>query len=193
MPKGKPSLLEALGKVCDGETNYSVAQAALYLRCTQNKMHKLASEGRLHPVRICGHLVFARSDLERQRRSELELELTKRFMAGDHPLDVYIDLDGRAALRDVERVLHDWAKLTGIWLIEAPRGSYARWLQRFDLVRVTPRALRRFLEAMLVEGGELGGRVRAFFSSDDWRDLNGPAESATKARQARRLMRPQVA
>ena len=165
MPKGKPKLLEALASVCDGELNFNVAQAAQFLRIPQNRVHKWVSEGRLHPVRVSGHLIFARSDLDRQDRTAVELELSRRFAAGDHPLDAYFLLDGRVSLRDVDRILHDWAKVTGVWIVEGPRGSYARWLQRFGLVRVTPRALRRVLEALLVDQ-DVGERIRRYFADE---------------------------
>ena len=183
--------MESLGQVCDGQTNLSVAQAAVFLHCPQNKVHRLACDGRLYPVRISGHLVFARADLERYRRAADELELTKRLQAGEHPLDIYIALDGTVPLKEVERILHEWARLTGIWLIEAPRGSYARWLQRFDLLRVTPRGLRRFIEAMLVDQ-EFGARVRDYLTRTDFR--SGTEDpTVDKKKQLRKLQLPDSA
>ena len=190
MPRGISKLSEALGQVCDGSTNLSVAQAAVYLRCTQNKVHRLTCDGRLHPVRISGHLVFARSDLERHIRAADEHEITTRLQAGEHPLDVYFTFDGHVPLKEIERVLHEWARLTGIWLIEAPRGSYARWLQRFELLRVTPRGLRRFIEAMLVDEA-LGARVREYLTRTDFRGMQDPVTD--KKRQLRKLQRPESA
>lgn len=173
MPKGTPTAWEALASICDANINFNVAQAATFLNCSQNKLSKLVGEARLHPVKVGNICVFARSDLERQRSDAHELELVKRFQRGDHPIDVYIELDGVVPLGDVERALHAWAKLTGIWLVEGPRGSYARWLQRFNLVRVSPKGLRRFIEAMLVESGELGQRVRAYFETQNARTSSG--------------------
>lgn len=181
MPKGTPKLVEALASICDGARNFTVAQAAIRLAVPQNRVHKLVHEGRLHPVRVSGHLIFSRSDLERHRRTALELDLAQRFTRGDHPLDVYLEAEGKVAMRDVERVLRDWARLTGVWLVEGPRGSYARWLQRFGLLRVSPRALRRFVEAMLVDQ-DMGERVRAYFEDERLAQNATPRRRAARAR-----------
>jgi excisionase family DNA binding protein len=182
VPKGKPKLLEALASVCDGAVNFTVAQAAEYLHVPQNRVHKWVSDGRLHPVRVSGHLIFARTDLDRQTRTDIELELSRHFAAGDHPLDAYFLLDGRVQLRDVHRVLLDWARVTGVWIVEGPRGSYARWLQRFGLVRVSPRALRRVIEALLVDQ-EVGERIRRYFA-DEPLEANTSPKARARARAA---------
>jgi len=161
----------------------SVAHAASALRVQPSQIYQFVSNGKLHAVRAHGLLIFPRSEILRFQRRELELNVVKQLVEGAHPLDIFFHADGQYPLREVERVMRDWAKLTGVWLIEAPRGSYARWLQRMGLERVSPRLLRRFVEAMLTDP-ELQAHARAHFA--DRRALNGMNEEKIGARAKQR-------
>ncbi len=167
MPLTREMLLNA---VVDGKKNLDFAGACSYLHVSQETLYALVKDLRLHPVRIKGALVFARSDLNSYRVGRMELELTKAFMDGEHPLDVFYRADARYPLREVNRVLREWARLTGVWIIEAPRGSYARWLSRMGIERISPRNLRRLVEALLTDNA-LAERARAHLV--DRRLLNG--------------------
>ncbi len=172
-----------LKSVCDGKKNLDCAGACRYLHVSENALYQLVKENRLHPVHVKGALVFARSDLERYRGEKQELELTKAFMDGRHPLDVFYEADGRYPLKEVNRVMYEWARLTGVWLIEAPRGSFARWLARMQLTQISPRSLRRLVEAMLTDV-EIGKFCRVHLA--DRRTLNGMGETKAKERAKRR-------
>lgn len=193
MPRGTPRGQDELLSVCDGQQNLTVAQAATYLATSQSVVYQLVSAKKLHPVRARGVLVFARSDLERHKGAELELEVTRELQRGVHPLDIFLEADGRMGMAAIERIMRDWAKLTGVWLVEAPRGSYARWLERMKLRSISPRALRRLLEALLTDA-QVDARARSYLI--DQRALNGQglnAEVRAAARTARRAELPQPA
>lgn len=163
MPRKQPNLQDLYISACDGKSNLSAQQAAHFLGCSLNHVHHLAGGGHLHPVRVAGVLVFARTDLARYRRVELELEIAKALQAGTHPLDVFFSASGRYNMRDVEQCMRDWSKLTGCWIVEAPRGSYARWLERTGVERVSPRQLRRLIEGMLTDP-VLAEHARRYFA-----------------------------
>lgn len=172
-----------LKSICDGKKNLDCARACQYLRISENALYQLVKESRLHPVHVKGSLVFARTDLERYRGERQELELTKAFMDGRHPLDVFYEADGRYPLKEVNRVMGEWARLTGVWLVEAPRGSYARWLARMGLTSISPRSLRRLIEALLTDV-EIGKFARVHLA--DRRALNGAGETKAVERAKRR-------
>lgn len=119
-------------------------------------------KGALTPARYGKGCVYTRRDLERYRRNWREAAIVEALVNGAHPLDLYLEDRGRFPLKEVTRVMGEWAKVTGVWLVEGPRGSYARWLQRFDLVRCSPRELRRLVEALLRDP-VVGERVRLHF------------------------------
>lgn len=174
------SVDSVLATLIDGKVNLDSGQAAQFLGLETAQVYELVKRRVLHAVRVGHQLVFPRLALEEYRDNLVELECVRAFQAGDHPLDVYQRMEGRARLRDVEGHLRQWAKLSGTWLVEAPRGSYQRWLARFDLLRVSPRALRRFIEAMLTDD-ELGARARSYFA--DQRQFNGGGEKAAQRAQ----------
>lgn len=187
--RSRPAELRALhASICDGRENLDAAQAARYLRIPPEKIYGLVREKALNPVKLNTLLVFARGDVDRCAREQREFELTKAFMEGKHPLDVYYENDGRFPLREIDRTLKEWAKLTGIWLVEAPRGSYARWLTRMKLDSVSPRLLRRLLEALLTDP-EIDRAARAYLQ--DRRALNGLG-AAQRERRARSKLGPRV-
>ena len=117
-----------------------------------------AQRGKLHPAKLGRRLFFTRSEVvawHRERRGEGEkLEREKamiaRFQEGAHPVDVYLETEG-ATLKQVLAVMHDWGAVAGVWIVEGPRGSYARWLQRVGLVELRPRDTRRVIEMLLVD------------------------------------------
>lgn len=183
MPSRTPQLLASLKSVCDGKQNLDSAQAGQYLHLSQARLYGLVTEGRLCPVRWRGFIVFARADLERYRAELRELELTDAFVKGEHPIDVFMRTHGKYPLREVNRVLLEWAKLTGVWLIEAPRGSYARWLSRMGLTSVSPRALRRLVEALLTDA-RVSEVARSYLQ--DQRALNGQGAAKKKERATRK-------
>lgn len=183
-PQRGPSVDSVLTAIVDGKNNLDASQAGNLLGKSQQALYELVRKKSLHPVRVGIALVFARSEVERYRELALEREAVKYFQEGTHPLDAYQRLDGRATLKVVDRIFRDWAKLTGVWMIEAPRGSYQRWLERFELVRVSPRSLRRFVEAMLADP-ELSERARSYFR--DQRVFNGPGDNAAERRTRRGL------
>lgn len=195
MPRKTPNVQDLYISACDGKTNMSVAQAAVFLGCSANHVHHLASGQHLHPVRVSGVLVFSRGDLARYRRIELELEIARELQRGTHPLDVFFTADGRYGMAEVERAMREWSKLTGCWVVEAPRGSYARWLERVGVQRVSPRQIRRFIEGMLTDA-EIGVRARAYFADQRTADgiglPNGKAEKSRrrKATQSSETARP---
>ena len=186
MPARTPQLLAQLRSVCDGKANLDSAQSGQYLHVSQERLYGLVREKRLHPVSWKGFLIFSRGDLDRYRAELREYELTTAFVQGEHPIDVFLRLQGRYSLREVNRVLMDWARLTGVWLIEAPRGSYARWLQRMQIVAISPRAVRRLIEALLTDE-RIGELARSYVR--DQRGLNGLGEAKKQERARRRGLR----
>lgn len=173
------TLDSVLSVVIDGKTNLNLAQACSLLCLAPAGVYELVKRKFLHPVRVGAVLVFARTELEQYRANMLETQIVKQLEQGLHPIDVYQTMERSMKLKDIDRVLHDWAKLAGVWLVEAPRGSYARWLARFEITRVSPRGLRRMIEALLSDP-ELGERVRVYFR--DMRALNGGGEEKALAR-----------
>jgi len=190
MPKGTPHGQDELLSICDGAQNLSVGQAATLLGITQAALYHLTSAGKLHPVRARGVLVFARSDLERYRTIGVELMVTRELQRGVHPIDLFLELDGRVSMGAVQRTLAEWAKLTGVWLVEAPRGSYARWLERMQLRSISPRQLRRLLEALLTDPA-IDARARSYVL--DQRALNGQGDNAEVREAARKARRSALA
>lgn len=169
--------------------NLTLAQVAAVLCCSESRVKQLVSEAKLHPVHLGrgpgGGLVFARSDVTRYKRSECEHVVAEQLELGRHPLDVYFEADGRFSMDDVHAAMGKWAKLTGCWVIEAPRGSYARWLERMQLTSITPRQLRRLIEALLGDP-TIGARARSYLG--DQRAHNGQGEAKAAERRERGRM-----
>ena len=172
-----------------GAQNLTAAQVAVLLGVSEPRVKALVQEGKLHPVNLGpgprGGYLFARSDVHRHRRAECEHDVAQQLEQGRHPLDVYFEADGRYSLEDVHRAMNQWAKLTGCWVIEAPRGSYARWLERMGLTSISPRQLRRLIEAMLCDS-TIGPHVRSFLA--DQRVHNGQGEAKAEQRKQRGRM-----
>lgn len=142
----------------DGRELLSTTEAAALLDTPRHTILTAAARGKLHPAKLGRRLIFTRSELvawHKERRGEGEkLEREKamivRFEAGAHPVDVYLETEG-ATLKQTLATMHEWAGVAGVWIVEGPRGSYARWLQRVGLVELRPREMRRVLEALLAD------------------------------------------
>lgn len=143
----------------DGKELLSTRQASELLDTPIHTLLTAAQRGKLHPAKLPGRrLIFTRSEVvawHRERRGEgeqlqREKAMCARFTEGAHPMDVYLETEG-ATLKETLAVLKAWAPLAGVWLVEGPRGSYARWLQRVGLIELRPREMRRVIEALLAD------------------------------------------
>lgn len=142
----------------DGRELLSPQQVSELLDTPKRTIMTAAQRGKLHPAKLGRRLYFTRSEVvawHRERRGEGEkLEREKamiaRFEQGAHPVDVYLQTEG-ATLKQTLATMHDWAAVAGVWIVEGPRGSYARWLQRVGLVELRPREMRRVIEALLAD------------------------------------------
>lgn len=135
--------------ICDGHEFLSAQQVAQLENVSPEVVRQAVSRGLLCPGKIANQLVFTRRDVKRWRKLEAEVYITRELTKGKHPVDVYLEGNGRFSLELVTDVMLKWAKLTGKWIIEGPRGSYARWLQRLGLELVDQRTLRRVVELLL--------------------------------------------
>lgn len=135
--------------LCDGIELLDSGQSCAFLGCSQDALRQAVTRKLLNPAKIGPLLVFTRRDLQRYKDREETYEITQQLNSGSHPLAIYLEARGRFTLEEVTDALHDWAKLTGAWVIEGPRGSFARWLDRLGLPRITPRELRRVIEVLL--------------------------------------------
>lgn len=187
MPPKKLTYEEFVERVCRDKRNMTVDEVVNLLGRSPSQVYQFASQGKLATVKLGNVIVFPRAEVLRFKRQEMEVEITKKLAEGMHPLDIYFEADGRYPMREVDRVLREWAKLTGVWLVEAPRGSFARWLSRMGLTAVNPRLMRRFIEAMLTDP-EIAPRARAYFV--DRRQFNGSSEEklAERARYRKRSL-----
>ena len=142
----------------DGRELLSPQQVADLLDTPKRTIMTAAQRGKLHPARLGRRLYFTRSEVvawHKERRGEgekLEREkvMIERFQQGAHPVDVYLETDG-ATLKQTLATMHDWAAAAGVWIVEGPRGSYARWLLRVGLVELRPRDMRRVIEMLLAD------------------------------------------
>ncbi len=168
--------------ICDGKVNLTATDAALFLQLSPPALYELVQRELLHPVHIGRSLAFARSDLDHYRRWRAEVEIVRGLESGLPPIELFDRQYARYRLRDIQRVLQDWAKLQSIWLVETPRGSFARWLKRFGLPSLSARSFRRLCEALLVDP-EIGDKVRTLMG--DQRIFNGPGAGKAELRAAR--------
>lgn len=168
--------------------NLTQVQVAAILGVSVTRVQQLVAAQKLCPVNLGpgpgGGLVFSRADVSRHKRTECEREVARELERGTSPLDMYFLFDGKYSLRDVRLAMDDWAKLTGCWVIEAPRGSYARWLERMQLTSISPRQLRRLIEAMLADPA-IAARVRSYLVDQRAHNGQGEAKAAERAERAR--------
>lgn len=142
----------------DGRELLSPQDVSELLDTPKRTILTAAKRGKLHPAKFGRRLYFTRSEVvawHRDRRGEgekldRERAMIARFAEGAHPVDVFLETSG-VTLKDTLKTLHDWAAVAGIWVVEGPRGSYARWLKRMGLVELQPREMRRVIEALLAD------------------------------------------
>lgn len=137
--------------LCDGREFLSADQVAARANITTELVRQAVVRGQLCPGKVGTQLVFTRRDVDRYMAWKAEHAITTQLAAGQHPLDVYLAGDGSWSLDQVTRVMLRWAKLAGVWVVEAPRGSYARWLDRMGLTSWNPRLMRRLVELLLTD------------------------------------------
>lgn len=141
--------------IVDGKEFFSSEQVAQFEKVTPQVVAQAVTRGQLCPGRLGSYSIFTRRDVLRwhkqRRASEIEVGITRELSKGVDPLSIYLQADGLYSLEQVAKVMLKWSKLTGLWIIEGPRGSYARWLERLGLVEVTPRMLRRVVELLLAD------------------------------------------
>lgn len=135
---------------------FDTEHAAKRLKITKEYCLQLGQRGLLTPGRVgtTEGLVYTLADLQRyltrERKEHRERRVLELLQQGLHPVEVFFRLEPEGIkLSHVIKVLHQWVKLGGIWVVEGPPGSYARWLDRVGLSRLTPRNLRRLVEHML--------------------------------------------
>lgn len=135
--------------VPDGINLLSSAQVCgrLHLNTYQLAQHHKA--GRLVPCMLNGRRYYTGADVARFERDDREHSIMLKLRDGVHPVD--IALDGRYPLDEVTAVMEQWAKVAGVWIVDAPPGSYARWLERMGLTRLRPSDIRRLIELMLTD------------------------------------------
>lgn len=116
--------------------------------------------GSLVPARVGKRrthgLVYTHTDLERyakrDREGGLERAIVQRLKDGLHPVDAYLETHAQGArLHTVLRLTETWARLAGLWLVQGPPGSYARWLERVGLRELKHLHLRRIVEALICD------------------------------------------
>jgi hypothetical protein len=112
----------------------------------------------LTPAALNGRegLVYTRRDLERFKRRKVDREkhIVDALQQGLGPVDAYYfahERDPSVTLKQVIDVTRAYAEIAGLWIMEGPPGSYARWLERMGLVSLKPKHLRRIIEALLVD------------------------------------------
>jgi len=142
-----------------GSELLTTAQAAELIDTPAKTILAAAQRRNLHPAKFGRRLIFTRSEVvawHKERvgtsdKMECEKAMVERFAKGAHPVDVFLEMDGRVTFKHMTTCLEQWARAAGYWIVEGPRGSYARWLQRHGLMELQPRHIRRVIELMLVD------------------------------------------
>ncbi len=139
----------SLGDLCDGLQFFDARQAAKHLGVSAAQITNLRANRQLFPALIGRHPVYALADLDRHKHREqtAKAQVFAALKAGRSPVDVVIDLDVDPV--KVGRWVGQYAKLSRLWLIETPRGSYGRWLEGHGLAELTPRDLRRVIQLLV--------------------------------------------
>lgn len=143
----KPTLRE----VPDGRQLLGAHDAALLLGVPMDTLNKWQQRGHLHPAKYGSEHIYTRTELLAFRTHQLDRDIAALLNDNVPPIEVWERLP-HASLERVIRVLREWARLSGFWVVEAPPGSFARWLARFKLVRFGPVELRRAIERLLESG-----------------------------------------
>jgi hypothetical protein len=138
-------------EVPDGDQFLSSYQAAQLCNVKLATLTKWTQLGYLHPARFGTEHIFTRAEILAVRNEQTDRQIGKLLAEGVAPTEVWERLP-HVSIDRVVRVLRSWARLSGYWVVEAPPGSYARWLSRFGLTRCTARDLRRHIERLLEHG-----------------------------------------
>lgn len=141
----------SLDDLCDGVQFFSSRQAAKYLDVGATAIANYRTMGRLSPGLIGRHPVYTLADLDRHKNKEqtIQARVFAELKAGRSPVDVVLELDADPA--KVGRWVGQYAKLSRLWLVETPRGSFGRWLEARGLTEFTPRQLRRVIELLATD------------------------------------------
>lgn len=135
----------------DGAELLSSQDAARLIGAPQHTLHKWVERGYIHPARFGRELIFTRAQVVALRDATFDREIARLLQEGVPPLEIWTQLPN-ATPADVVRVLKSWARLAGVWIVEMPPGSYARWLARFKLTKFGAPQLRRAIERLLESG-----------------------------------------
>lgn len=119
------------------------------LGLTRAQLRAWEKKGALTPARVERLVLYTLADVRDFETGERERCIMSMLNAGRHPCDICFEQGYRP--EEVARTLDTWGKLSGYWIVEGPPGSYARWLERFGLVRFTPKLLRRLIELLLTD------------------------------------------
>lgn len=133
----------------DGVNLLSSSQVCGRLGLSPKHLSDHKKAGRLVPCMLNGRIYYTGADVARFERDERERAIMLQLRDGRHPID--IALDGHFPLAEVSEVMQRWAQVAGVWIVDAPPGSYARWLERLGLVRLRPSDIRRLIELMLTD------------------------------------------
>jgi len=155
-----------MNALCDGREFLSSDMVAARTGASADLIRQAVARGQLCPGKVGTQLVFTRRDVERWRAWKDEHAIVEELARGAHPLDVYLRGQGAWSLEQVARVMVKWAKLAGVWVVQAPRGSYARWLDRMGLDSFTPKAMRRIIELLLTDDYVRRRAVEGLASAD---------------------------
>lgn len=143
-----------LREIPDGEQLLNSYDAALLAQVSQDVLHKWVQRGHLHPAKYGRDYIFTRSEVLAVRNEVIDRRIAKMLNDGASPLQVWESLPMASPDR-VVRVLRGWARLSGVWIVDMPPGSYARWLARWRLKKFTPTDLRRCIERLLETGPQV--------------------------------------
>lgn len=119
------------------------------LGLTRAQLRTWEKKGALTPARVEGLVLYTLADVRDFETGARERLMMSMLNDGIHPCDICFEQGYRP--QEVARTLETWGKLAGYWIVEGPPGSYARWLQRFGLLRFTPKLLRRLIELLLTD------------------------------------------
>lgn len=183
--KGKKGQKKARARlVPDGRQLLSSAQASDYLGVPQDTLMHAALRGALTPARYGtrqrGELIYTRADLDRFQSRSHERAIVEALERGEAPITAYLSSAGAIHLRDLARVIHDWARVASYWVVQQPPGSYARWLQRLGLLRVHTTDLRRMIEALCTDD-DFARKARLALDAARAARLNADAVRAREA------------
>lgn len=156
--RGKRPQHTDAARIVDGRNFFDAQQAAAFLGISLQMLYRQTRNKNLTPAALNGRegLVYTRRDLERFKRRKVDRErhIVDALRQGLGPVDAYYfahERDPSVTLKQVIDVTHAYAEIAGLWIMEGPPGSYARWLERMGLVSLKPKHLRRIIEALLLD------------------------------------------